>query len=165
MRDFLAQLLSREDSHAVERAVEARIEQAVKKAIREYKKSHTVSDMVRENLRSFNPRALVRTRVENQDIRLNRHILDVYDSEEEENVFLSGVHELAKDATLRSIVDYLLGEQIMYTAMDSRSPDDVFLAQHNMNGIMLVMETVHALNELWKERHEREPEEDEDDYQ
>jgi len=141
-----------ERERTLRQELDARKKDIEKSAIKEYKKTHTVTDMVRENLRMWNPRKLARDRVHAYDMHSKSHILEQFDTEEAQNVFLSQAHQLFKDTTLRSIVEYLVAEQIMYVAMDARTLDDVLLGQHNMNGILLVTETLQELEALYEER-------------
>lgn len=112
-----------------------------------YKKSLTVTDLVREQLKGFDPRLL-------DD---ESDLLDIQ-GEDERNAFLSKAHDLFENAVLRRILAYLTRNQILFTAKEGRTLEEDNFGRATINGYSLLEEELERLEAVYKKEHE-EPEE------
>lgn len=136
-----------------ERATFIELQKVYEDKIKEFevaKTKVTITDMVREQLKGFNPK-LLDSEVDLPDI------LGGMDDQEE---FLSKVLSLSHNAALPVIADYLTRNQVQFSATQAESLREINFGRATVNGISLMMEEVTRLATIHKTRHADEPEYD-----
>lgn len=135
IKEYLAKKVFKSEYQEVERQ---------KELYQRAREGLSVVDLVREDLRAFNPRALDRA---------DKDLLSEYSSNDELENFLSEVHKLANSKELKNIANYLIRNTI-YTAM-TEAPDmtHVNFSRATINGIKLVLEEIETYDRVYKESH------------
>lgn len=110
-----------------------------------------VVDAVREQLKGFSPKLLDVAMYDIVDF--SPSILDQYENEESETIFLSKVRDLYHNEAFRAITDYLVRNQIIYIAKEALNFNDVQFGRASINGIILVKDEVERLKAIYDERH------------
>jgi hypothetical protein len=109
----------------------------------EYKKSLTVADMVREQLKGLNKDMLLS----------DDYILDLL-PEEEVDGFLSKAQDLKKNPVFRKVIDIIKRDQTQFIAQEALTIEQLNFGRATINGVSLFEEAVDGLVELYLERHE-----------
>lgn len=131
-------LISREVSDNARNSYQEKI-----KALEEERKSLNVVDIVREQLKGFNPRLL----------DSEADILEQFKEEDALDSFLDQVHELSENNALGPIFDYLIRNQILYTAKEAEQMASINFGRSTINGFVLLREEIERLEGIYKERH------------
>lgn len=71
-------------------------------------------------------------------------VLDQYEGDALTD-FLREVQQIRERGALRSIVTFLVREQLLYTALDATNPDEQSFGRASMNGLVLALQEVELL--------------------
>lgn len=119
----------------------------------EYKASVSIADMVRENLKGFDPK-LFDTE---EDLP---HILGEI---EEQDSFLGKVYSLKKNDTINTIINYIIRNQISFSATQAKDLNEINFGRATINGLELFRDEINRLATIYEERHANEPDFDKHD--
>lgn len=122
-----------------------------KQRFEEKKKNVTLTDLVREKLKGFNPH-LLDTSLYSGNIDLTPSILDDL-PEEGEDIFLKKSKDLAENTALQHIIDYICRNQILFSAQYAVGKEEMDFGKATINGATLVKEEIERLHLIYKERH------------
>lgn len=112
-------------------------------ALEEQKKNLDITDLVREQLKSFNPRLL-------SD---DNDLLAVLTDEDSEEVFLSRMRDVFKMKELWQVCDYIKRDLILFAAKEGKTLEEINFSRASINGIQLLHEEVERFNAIYDERH------------
>ena len=116
-----------------------------------YKQSLTITDLVREQMKGFNPKLL-----DSAD-----DLPEVLGDVEDQDTFLARCKSLAEADTLRTIAAYIMRNQIIYSAREAETLDTINFGRATINGVSLMLDEVDRLATIYSERHPpKEPEYD-----
>lgn len=102
----------------------------------------TLVDLVREQLKGFNPRMLDK----------EGDILELYQGEDSERMFLEQVKSLHDNPARKAILEYLTREQVLFSAKEAREINSVNFGRATINGFTLFDEEVDRLYLIHQER-------------
>lgn len=149
IKSFLANLLLKDEQASL------RIQQASLEAshveFEAYKKSLTVEDLVREQLKGFDPKLL-------DDATDLPEVLGDVTAQEP---FLAAMKSLNENDSLWTLVAYLTRNQILFSAKEAQDLASINFGRATINGWSLLREEVERLTTVFKARHAAEPEFDE----
>lgn len=151
MRNWLRRWVFRNEERVVHdrlAAADAREQEASKLA-----NSIGVTDLVREQLRGFNPRLL----------DVEDDILELVGDEESATHFLEEAHKLAQNEALPRILDFLVRNQVQESVKSAATLEAMNFGRASVNGVTLVREEVERLEAVYQERHA--PDEDFDKHE
>lgn len=126
-----------------------------------YKRSLTVTDLVREQLKGFNPRLLDPTRRRDEETGSEVESFDdlpeVLGEVEDQESFLAACKSLQENKAFPIIADYLLRNQILFSAKEAVGLAEIDFGRSTVNGIQLLREEVARLATVHAERHAAKP--------
>lgn len=122
-----------------------------KKQFEDRYKKLTITDLVREKMKGFNPH-LLDTSLYSGDVDGTPSIMDDL-PEEGEDIFLKKVKDLAENTALGHIIDYVCRNQILYSARYAIGIDEINFGRASVNGATLIKEEVARLFLIYQERH------------
>lgn len=152
MKDLFASLVLHKERERVNRQA-ARYDmlseelEASQAELEEHKAKLTVVDLVREQLKGINPRIL-----DNE----NDILVDVVGDDSIDS-FLAACHDLHKSIALSKIIDYLVRDQVLYSAKTAVGLEEINFGRATINGLSLLREEVERLDTVYAERHAVEP--------
>lgn len=109
------------------------------------KRSLNVVDLVRENLKGFNPRLL-----DSEDDIL-AVVMD--EGEDSEATFLSKMHDVFENKQLWRLADFIMRDLIIYAVREAEDLKAINFARASLNGVGLLREEVERLNTVYLEKH------------
>jgi hypothetical protein len=119
----------------------------------EKKASYSIVDMVREQMKGFNPRLLDQAIVTQAGDTISDPITDALFLEYSEEDFLAECKTLAKNWALPIIFESIKRNQIMYAAIVGSSLNEINFARATINGLALGREEITRLEKVYDERH------------
>lgn len=115
-----------------------------------YKKSLSVVDVVRAQLAGFNPRTLDGVRdEESTDI-----LVELRSENGDEDGFLAEMHRIVKQGFFSRLCEYVIRNQVLYTAKKAVNIDAVNFGRATVNGVELIKDELERLSAIYEERHE-----------
>jgi len=112
---------------------------------------YSIVDCVREQLKGFNPKLLDESLYDSVDTAPD--VLEQYDSEDSEEVFLSKIRDLYNNPTFNAVLNYLVRNQLIYTAKEARDFNEISFGRATINGLILFKDEVERLKAIYDERH------------
>lgn len=147
------------DEIALQQNVQAKLQEGLDKLeesrrkfegeVLKYGMSVNVVDLVREQLKGFNPRLL--DRIENSD---QADILAEIEAEEGGNVeaFLAECKQITTTDAFLRVCNYLIRNQVIYTAKEARAEIAINFGRATINGVSLMREEIERMAGIWEER-------------
>lgn len=111
------------------------------------RKSLSVADLIREQLKGFNPQVLD----ENTDV------LETFLFEAEKDEFMAKIKEINNNPHFFALLDFLVKEQLLFLAKEANDLSQVNFGRATINGISLIKEEVQRISRLYDELHDPEP--------
>lgn len=112
---------------------------------------YTPVDALREQLKGFDPRYLNPVMYDSVDNIPS--IVAEYESEESEEAFLAHARDLYNNPALMAIINYLVRDQIIYTAKEALNFNDVQFGRASINGLILFKDEVEKLKAIYEDKH------------
>lgn len=117
----------------------------------DYVNNLSVVDLVREQLKGFDPRML-----DTED-----DLPEVLGEVESQDSFLAAMKRLNEDEHLKTLIAYLKRNQVLHSAKEALTLDAINFGRATVNGLSLLDEEIGRLAIVYKTRHAQEPEFDE----
>lgn len=108
-----------------------------------YKKSVTITDMVRERLHGFNPKLL--DRVSEDNYELYDFLYSEYGKEgvvEAYRIFCADMNALSKNESLRTLIAWIERNQVLTSAREAQTLEEINLGRATLNGTGLILEEI-----------------------
>jgi hypothetical protein len=111
-------------------------------------KKGSYSELMREATAGFDMKSLHDT----------RELEEIYDDEEALEAFLARVRDLDANPALDAILNVIKRNQMLHTALNAKSLDEVNFGRATINGLQLFREEVDRLVGIYRSRHTHEGE-------
>lgn len=125
--------------------------EAEREEFRKWAESRTIVDAVRMMLKGFDPKVL-----DDED-----DLPEVLQDVESDESFLQQCKSLKDNDALWIIVKYLIRNQVLYSAKEAKTLDDINFGRATINGLSLLREEVDRLASVYAKRHTAKPKFDE----
>lgn len=139
--DEVADITMERDSLAV---IQRRYERLCKE-VEEEKQNLNLVDIVREQMKGFNPQLLL----DDSDLT------DLMDGEELDG-FLAKAKDLTDNIVLKKICEHIKRNQMQYSALESNSLEQLNFGRATINGVSLLEDELDSLVLLYEQRHAKE---------
>lgn len=130
--------MERQSFIAVQKQYERKI-----KDFNEYRKSLTVIDLVREQMKGFNPHL----HLDDSDLT------NLMDSEELDG-FLAKAKDLSDNIVYKKVCEHIKRNQAQYAVLEAGNLEQMNFARATINGVSLVEDEINSLLILYNARHE-----------
>lgn len=122
----------------------------IMRELHEHNSKLTVTDLVREQLKGFDPKMLDSAMYDRVD---DTDILSEWYGEDADEAFLANVKSLRKNTAFEPIINFLIRNQILYTTKEAPNAASNDFGRATINGLVLFREEVDRLCAVYEERH------------